>query len=360
MSSLGLRPSLDPTWKSKSRPLWNPKNRRPSSLPLPLPQISCVTYVSFGRREHSTAVASSPCAVGTTVPKILNGLSVASRYLHWPPTQWSSANTTARSYQRSDERKIGRPLIREHENDGSVTLMKPEIEGGLGDRTMRIDDRAQVARLTSESLELLQLDDIWTAAVQQISHPTDDVSFTADEIISVVEQMLTLLQSIGEQSDFLHQLGENVDESDEDVLNSLLWGDELGAQEQSDLRWMIARQFGLSGLIHTAADGLADYEVEISNLRRDLLSFGQGETVEGDSPSATVEGDLSRKFRCNLGLTLIGGGILSMPATATGATAAGVALGATVGGAVLVGATGGIAGLAVIVAGIFFIRKSKC
>ncbi len=215
---------------------------------------------------------------------------------------------------------------------------------------MRLDDRTQIATLTSEALRLLQLDDLWTTAVREWSSSPNNPQSSPEELFRLANEMKVLLETIGNRRDFLSGIGDSISDEDEDLLNSVLWGNELSAEDQADLRWIITREGGLRRLIASAVDTLSNYYSEIEHIDQQMQALGLGEAVNGD---------LTRKFRCALGLTLIGGGFLSLPPTIGGAVGVGLTVGA-VGAGLLVGATGGVAGLAIIAAGIFFIRKSKC
>jgi hypothetical protein len=72
-----------------------------------------------------------------------------------------------------------------------------------------------------------------------------------------------------------------------------------------------------------------------------------------------ASGDLSRRFRCGLGKSLLITGVGAVPTAATaGATA--VFTFAAVAAGVAVGSSGGIAGIAIIVAGLLVIRNARC
>ena len=103
-------------------------------------------------------------------------------------------------------------------------------------------------------------------------------------------------------------------------------------------------------MANSAADALSEYAREIESLEEQLSSMGQG---------LEVDGDLSRRFRCGLGKNLIVAAAATLPATATAGAGAAFAAGAVAAG-VAVGATGGIAAIAVIVAGLIVIRKARC
>jgi hypothetical protein len=131
----------------------------------------------------------------------------------------------------------------------------------------------------------------------------------------------------------------------------VLWGDDLSPADRDDLRWLTVREGGFGGMATSAAAALSRWSDERTDINAQL------ELLERGLPAG---GDLSRKFRCGLGMGLMLGGAGTLTAAASSGAQAAVAVGAAIGAGVAVGVTRGIAAIALIVAGIFLIRKQKC
>jgi hypothetical protein len=205
------------------------------------------------------------------------------------------------------------------------------------------------AAMAGDIMNLLVLDDLWTAAVTATRPEQRDAS-PSGFAQTIARRMIPLLEQVGTGYPFIRELPDVIGDDGIERFNALQWGNELNAEDRDDLRWLVVREGGFQGLANSAADALSEYAREIESLEEQLSSMGQG---------LEVDGDLSRRFRCGLGKNLIVAAAATLPATATAGAGAAFAAGAVAAG-VAVGATGGIAAIAVIVAGLIVIRKARC
>jgi hypothetical protein len=229
---------------------------------------------------------------------------------------------------------------------------------------LSVSEKAYLSIFNGKVLQLLQLDDLWTSEVYARSESSVDRDGSdTDEIVFIVETMKSLLATLERDIPFLHLIAERAERADADMSAYLAVREELSDQDRNDLDWIIGREGGLRLLLHNAADILSTYEAAIAQLDEqiDAMALADGIGNIAQSDEVFLEGDLSRKFRCALGLALCGGTILTIPTTVVGASSvAATATAAAISGAIMVGASGGIAALAILAAAIFFIRGSKC
>jgi hypothetical protein len=211
------------------------------------------------------------------------------------------------------------------------------------------NDQLGASAIATDIMQLLVLDDLWTAAVTT-THPQQGDASPQDFAQTIAQGMLSLIPQIGTRWAVVRGLPDAIGDDGIERFNALQWGNELNAEDREDLRWLALREGGFRGLANSAAAALSEHVSEAEALEVQLRSI-----VEGFD----VEGDLSRRFRCGLGQGLIVAGGASLPATATAGAATAFAAGA-VGAGLVVGATGGIAAIAIIVAGLMVIRKARC
>ncbi len=216
--------------------------------------------------------------------------------------------------------------------------------------SISVEEQSQLGRMTADSLRLLQLDDIWTSVVQNPRSVGRDNPQITPGLESVVLGMITLLESCAEHRELLQSLAERMDEDDEAWLALILESGLFDQESTGEIRRRADEAGGFRGLALAAADGLASAQEEIYLLQGQLRDLDAG---------TAVAGDLTRKFRCNLGMTLLTGGLLSIPPIAAAAVGTGIAAGA-VGAGLLVGATGGIAAIPIVIAGLIFMARSGC
>jgi len=131
----------------------------------------------------------------------------------------------------------------------------------------------------------------------------------------------------------------------------LTWGDGLSTEDRDDLRWLVTRAGGVTELVRSTADTLSTYEDELHALEQQVYRMQSGEDAYGD---------LSPSFRCGLASGLLISGAASLPSAAGTAAAVAVAAGGAVTAGVIVGVSGGIGAIALIVAGILVMRRQKC
>jgi len=162
-----------------------------------------------------------------------------------------------------------------------------------------------------------------------------------------------------------------------------MWGDWLNSTDRDDLRLLVTRVGGVTGLTRSAAAALSAYQSEADDLQAKVAHWTRasyapaaaGPVPAGPVPAGPVaasvrpprqpdkppaQSDLSWSYRCGLRTGLLVSGAAALPsAIGTGAAAAltAGAAGAIAAG-MIVGATGGIA--AIIVAGLLVMHGAKC
>jgi hypothetical protein len=211
------------------------------------------------------------------------------------------------------------------------------------------ESQMSASTLASRIMNLLVIDDLWTAAATGTRPQQGDASLP--DYAQITRRMMELIPEIGQASDFVRLIPVFMGDDGEERFTALQWGSELSAEDRDDLRWLAAREGGLGGLAHKAADVLLDYGDEVASLKGQVRSIGQG---------LQVEGDLSRRFRCGLGQSLIVTGAGCLPAAASAGAGAAFAAGVAATGMAVGAATGGIGAIAIMVAGLLVIRKARC
>jgi hypothetical protein len=210
-------------------------------------------------------------------------------------------------------------------------------------------DRTALAQMTGDMMTLLQLDDAWTEwtelAPQRVA--LDPAFFP----VALTEQMTGLLRRMGGAADFIGSLPKRMGDDLQERFDALQWGEGLSTADRDDLRWLVTRAGGVTGLVQSTAAALSNYEAEIEALQQQVQRVQSG---------GTAAGDLSRKFRCALGNGLMIGGASSLPAAAMAGAGAALATGGVVAVGVIVGATGGVGAIALVVVGLLVIRRQKC
>jgi hypothetical protein len=210
-------------------------------------------------------------------------------------------------------------------------------ELSLGERTL-------LSRTSSDMMNLLLLDDTWTEFARR-REPNDELGSM------ITQDMAQLVRRIGEAASFIGSLPDRMGDDLQARFDALMWGDGLSTADRDDLRWLVNRAGGVTALARATAETLSNSDAEVQALLEQLARVRSG---------GTIEGDLSRKFRCGLGSGLLIGGAASLPAAATAGAAAAVATGGAIAAGVIVGATGGVAAIGLIVVGLLVMRRQKC
>lgn len=256
-------------------------------------------------------------------------------------------------------------------------------------------DQVRLSRITGDMMTLLLLDDAWTELAQQpdswvmstTMDPRGEIPPTRLE--QITDEMQRLLQRMGEAAGFIGTLPERMGADLSARFDALMWGDGLSSADRDDLRWLVTRAGGVTGLAQSAAAALSNSSSEADDLQAKVTRMQSGETgwtaiAEGyrratqwapqgeasqggesqgrESQGRESLGDLSKDYRCGLGSGLLVSGCAALPsAVGTGAAAA-IAAGAAgaVAAGVIAGATGGVAAIAIIVAGLLVMRRAKC
>jgi hypothetical protein len=212
-------------------------------------------------------------------------------------------------------------------------------------------DRATLSHMTGDMVTLLLLDDAWTDAmynawIEQTREDGEPVS-----VDGIADEMAQLLQRMGEAAEFIGSLPRRMGDDLQARFDALMWGEGLSTADRDDLRWLVTRAGGVTGLVQSTTATLSTYPAEIAALQEQVQQVQSGETAEGD---------LSAKFRCGLGSGLLISGIAAIPAAGMAGAGAAVAVGGAVAAGVLVGATGGVGAIVVITAAILVMRRQKC
>lgn len=215
-----------------------------------------------------------------------------------------------------------------------------------------IEQNHALVTATGDLTQLLLLDDLWTAAA--IAGPPLPDSGEADtwyaELAAVVTDIHTLIDRAGEHAKLIASLAEVHAEELDESLSALLWSNSLTRSDRDDLRWFTARHGRAQYMAGAAVASLLNTEDEHLALQeqRDLMLTGR--------PSS---GDLSKSFRCGTAQGIVVGGALMAGGAPLGGGAA-AAAGAGVGMVAGVLATGGLAGIGVVLVGVWWARRHHC
>lgn len=212
-------------------------------------------------------------------------------------------------------------------------------------------DRALMSRMSGDMMTLLLLDDAWTeflddAWIELTREGGDPLS-----VDGIADEMAQLLQRMGGAADFIGSLPERMGDDLQARFDALMWGEGLSTADRDDLRWLVTRAGGVTGLAQSTAAALSNYPAEIAALQEQVQQVQSG---------GTAAGDLSASFRCGLGSGLLISGGAAIPAAGMAGAGAAVAVGGAVAAGVLVGATGGIGAIGLIVVGLLVMRRQKC
>jgi hypothetical protein len=230
-------------------------------------------------------------------------------------------------------------------------------------------DLIRVSEMSGDIMTLLALDDAWTAAVASASfgvpHADEAGSEAAvrlgkvlayqriEAAIDLGREIMSRLSRINENQypSLMSALPELLGPDGEEQFTALLWSDDLNPADRDDLRWIAQRHGGLAGLAGSAAAELDGWRPEYNAIQEQVNSLSRG---------LPASGDFSKHFRCGLGNGLMVSGFTTMAGTASLGAGAALAVGGTIAAGVAVAATGGIAGLAILVAGVVIARKAMC
>ena len=61
-----------------------------------------------------------------------------------------------------------------------------------------------------------------------------------------------------------------------------MWGEGLSTTDRDDLRWLVTRAGGVTGLVHSAASTRSNYQTEINALDEQVGRRKSGERIAGD------------------------------------------------------------------------------
>jgi hypothetical protein len=237
-------------------------------------------------------------------------------------------------------------------------------------------DQIRLAQVTADMMRLLQLDDAWTAAAAattavslapgifyaplKTSHvwqipfevaQLPESSAARGSAEELAAEMKQVLQQMSNHHGFVAELPDLMGDALTQRFDALQWGAYgFSSQDRDDLRWLMLREGGVAGLAESAAEALSAYQAEIDAIDAQLGNIAR---------AMPAEGDLSRKYRCGLGKALMLTGAGALPPAASAGAAAAFGAGALAAG-IAVGATGGLLGVAIIVAGLLVIRSQRC
>ena len=207
-------------------------------------------------------------------------------------------------------------------------------------------DLLLVIEQTADCVKLLQLDDVWTSMA--VGGP----SLGLPNLKTLVSETKSLIYRVSERAPAVFAIAEKHSDALAKTTRDLLSSGLLSESDRTDLIWILAR-LGSDSVIEVLRDAMQSLDNPGSEVRH--LDEQLRQIIEGQS----ANGDLSKEFRCNLSLTLIGGSILALPSSA----AAGLGAMAVVGGTAVVAGmflTGGVGGIALLVAGLLVARRNKC
>lgn len=205
-------------------------------------------------------------------------------------------------------------------------------------------DRVLLSRTSGDMMTLLLLDDTWTEFAQK-QLPYDELG------VLIGQEIGPLVRRISEAAPFIGSLPERMGDDLQERFDALMWGEGLSTEDRDDLRWLVNRAGGVTGLAQSAAEALSNPRAEMAAMEEQLVRVREG---------GTAAGDLNKKFRCGLGSGLLISGGAAIPAAGMAGAGAAVAVGGAVAAGVLVGATGGIGALGLIVVGLLVMRRQKC
>lgn len=136
---------------------------------------------------------------------------------------------------------------------------------------LSVSDQVVLSRITGNMMSLLRLDDTWTEAVQRVAPD-------AIPPVELVDEMGRRLEEMSEAADFFRRLAED-DDMEIDLttrFDTLMWGEGLSIADRDDLRWLVQREAGPTGLVWNAAERLSGYQHEQSLLAMQLERFRRG------------------------------------------------------------------------------------
>jgi hypothetical protein len=230
---------------------------------------------------------------------------------------------------------------------------------------LNVENQAKLSLVSGDMMTLLLLDDAWTELVQQRSTASDRPTAPLpvghpDSLVRITDQMEDLLVRIGEAARFIGSLPDRMGDDLSDRFDALMWGDWLSTAGRDDLRWLVTRAGGAARLAYLAEEALSDYQAEVDDLRRQV-GRGPRNQMRATIEEAQPEGDLSKSYRCGLGTGLLVSGAAALPsAIGTGAAAAVTAGAGALAAGVIVGVSGGVGAIAIIIAGLLVMRRAKC
>jgi hypothetical protein len=203
-----------------------------------------------------------------------------------------------------------------------------------------------VIQQSADCAQLLQLDDVWTSMA--VRGPSLGLS----NLETMVSEIKPLIDRVSERAPIVHAIAEAHIEDLDEATRDLLSSGQLSESDRTDLIWILRRR-GRDSVIEVlrgASQALDDPKSEAQYLDEQLRRITVGQFVTGD---------LSRKFRCGLSLSLIGGSILTFPSSAAAGFGV-MAVGGAAAGVTGMFLTGGVGGIALLVAGLFVARRSGC
>jgi hypothetical protein len=202
-----------------------------------------------------------------------------------------------------------------------------------------VGERHFVINVTTDTSQLLHLDDLWTATSirEQLVGQSAEPGNWIGDVQALVDEMHKLLDRVSERAEPFNDLAQVHAKEAEDSLNALVWADLSIVPDRDTLRWWTLRHGNPSVMAAASASLLANPNQEHRALNRQLerLQAGAGAT-----------GDLSRDFACGAIQQLMVASFLLVP----GVAAAGIP-------AVLV-ASGGT--LAMVKAALSWAKRHNC
>jgi hypothetical protein len=212
---------------------------------------------------------------------------------------------------------------------------------------LTVSESAELIETSMRGLQLLQLDDLWTAHAVG-GNPTTSDNFLPD-LGNVVNSMHELIESVSRDMYFVADLYKQNHHEANAVMSELVWGSTLPPDTRDDLRWWVDSHGGLDAMFESARRTL-----ESTNDEHELLQNQYNRLQQG----LPALGDLSKSFRCSTAAQLLAGGVLA----AQGGVAGGIVAGATAGvfAGAAVGATGGLGGIAIIGFAVWWAKRHRC
>lgn len=221
------------------------------------------------------------------------------------------------------------------------------------DLPLTVIEAHQLVGATADTARLLQLDELWTAAV--VGGPSPEESVNLDEWVvqleDLVEEMRQLLRTSSNRAITVVRAAREHSAEAENALDSLLWDDVLAPSDRDILRWFTGRHGGFSGMIDQIGTTQQESRAlgEIRALDQQLAIIRSGRAVAGD---------LTKEFRCGSVQQLLVGGILAIPVAGAGGVGTAVISGAIAGAAVA--STGGVAAILIIGAALLWAKRYRC